>query len=110
MSDAVQIFTDANFAGQALQNSLPVIVDFWAEWCGPCKMLTPIIEEVAKELSGKVVVGKLNVDESPETASRYGVTGIPTILLLKGGQIIEQQTGLLPKKALMSKISKAFGI
>jgi thioredoxin 1 len=106
----MQIFTDDNFTTDALKNPLPVVVDFWAEWCGPCKALTPIIEEVAKEMSGRVVVGKCNVDESPTVASRYGVSGIPTLLFIKAGQVVDQHTGLLPKKPLLNKITKTFGL
>ena len=110
MSEYAVAFTDANFAEQALRNPLPVIVDFWAEWCGPCKTLTPIIDDIAREMAGKIIVGKVNVDESPDTAARYGVNGIPTLLFIKGGQVLNQQTGLLAKKPLMDKIVKTFGI
>jgi thioredoxin 1 len=102
-------FTDENFTEAALRAPLPVIVDFWAEWCGPCRMLTPIIDEIAKEMSGAVIVGKLNVDESPGTAARYGVSSIPTLLFIKGGEVVEQHTGLLGKKMLSDKIRKTFG-
>jgi thioredoxin 1 len=103
-------FTDENFAEAALKSALPVIVDFWAEWCGPCRMLTPIIDEIAQEMSGALVVGKVNIDESPKTAARYGVSSIPTLLFIKGGEVVEQQTGLLAKKMLRDKIRKTFGI
>jgi thioredoxin len=103
-------FTDDSFAAEALQNPLPVVVDFWAEWCGPCKMLTPIIEGIAQEMAGRVVIGKCNVDESPKVAARYNVTGIPTLLFIKNGQVVSQHTGLLPKKLLMDKITKTFGL
>jgi thioredoxin 1 len=110
MADGVVVFTDENFSQAALQNPLPVLVDFWAEWCGPCRMLTPIVDEIAREMAGNVVVGKVNVDDSPKTAARYGVTSIPTLLFVKGGEVVEQHTGLLPKKMLGDKIRKAFGI
>jgi thioredoxin 1 len=106
----MQQFTDSTFETDVLRNPLPVIVDFWAEWCGPCKALTPIIEEAANELAGKVVVGKLNVDENPGVASRYSVTSIPTLLFIKAGQVVDQHTGLLPKKLLVAKITKTFGL
>jgi len=103
-SDVLFEFTDANFEAEALKAPLPVLVDFWAEWCGPCKMLTPIIEEVAQEYGAKVKIGKLNVDQSPATASRYAVSNIPTILFIKAGNVVDQQVGLLAKKALKAKI------
>ena len=109
MADVVT-FTDENFAEAALKSALPVIVDFWAEWCGPCRMLTPIIDEIAQEMSSALVVGKVNIDESPKTAARYGVSSIPTLLFIKGGEVVEQQTGLLAKKMLREKIRKTFGI
>jgi thioredoxin 1 len=101
-------FTDDNFTAEALQNPLPVVVDFWAVWCGPCKMLSPVIEEIAGELAGTIVVGKLNVDDNPKTAARYGVSGIPTLLFIKNGQVVGQHTGLLAKKALLNKINTTF--
>jgi len=109
MAETMVTFTDENFAEAALRNPLPVIVDLWAEWCGPCRMLTPIIDEIAKEMSGSIIVGKLNVDECPKTAARYGVSSIPTLLFIKGGEVVEQHTGLLGKKPLSDKIRKTFG-
>ena len=108
MSEHTVNFTDSNFADQVLANSLPVVVDFWAEWCGPCKMLTPIIDEIGKDLAGSVVIGKLNVDENPEVAGRYGVTSLPSLLFIKGGQVVEQHTGLLAAKPLREKIRRVF--
>jgi thioredoxin 1 len=108
MGGAITTFTDENFAEAALRNPLPVLVDFWAEWCGPCRMLTPIIDEIATEMSGVLVVGKLNVDENPKTAARYGVSSIPTLLFIKDGEVVEQHTGLLGKKMLSDKIRKTF--
>ena len=110
MSEGMKEFTDANFAADALASPLPVIVDFWAEWCGPCKMLTPILSKIAAGLEGKVTIGKLNVDQNPQTAARYMVNSIPTLLFIKDGQVREQHTGLLAEKPLSEKIKKAFSL
>ena len=99
-------FTVSNYDTEALKSQLPVLVDFWAEWCGPCKMLTPAIEEIAQEYKGRVKVGKLNVDNAPEIASRYGVTSIPTLLFIRNGNVIEQHVGMLAKKVLIAKIDQ----
>jgi thioredoxin 1 len=99
-------FTDDNFEAEVLKSSVPVLVDFWAEWCGPCKMLTPIIEELAGTYGGTIKIGKLNVDNSPVSASRYAVNSIPTLLFVKGGNVVDQHVGLLAKKALQSKIDQ----
>jgi thioredoxin 1 len=102
--------TDETFSAEVLSNKLPVIVDFWAEWCGPCKMLTPIINELATELKGKVAVYKLDIDSNPQTAARYAINSIPSLLFFKNGTIVDQHTGLLAKAPLKSKISKVFQI
>jgi len=104
----VKEFTDQNFAGDVLSSTLPVVVDFWAQWCGPCKMLTPIIEELASEYNGKIVIGKMDVDANPQTPSRYGINSIPSLLFIKNGNVMEQHTGLLAKKALKDKIDRVF--
>ena len=98
--------TDANFAQDVLQSSEPVVVDFWAEWCGPCRMLAPTIETLASEYTGKVAVGKLNVDDNPETAMKYMVRGIPTVMVFKGGQMVDQVVGLVDKDSLKRVIDK----
>jgi thioredoxin 1 len=94
----------SDFETQVIKSELPVLVDFWAEWCGPCKMLTPTIETVAEEQNGKIKVCKLNIDNAPDIASKYGISSIPTLLFFKNGNIVEQQVGMLAKKALDAKI------
>ena len=106
-SENIFDFTDANFQSEVLESSMPVLVDFWASWCGPCKAIAPIIEEVAVEYQGKVKVGKVNVDENPATPSNYGVRGIPTLILFKDGEILDQIVGALPKNQLQSMLDKA---
>lgn|SRR3989338_3277269 len=98
--------TDANFKKEVLESDLPVLVDFWAAWCGPCKMIAPAIEELAKEYSGKCKIGKLNVDENPKATTHYGIMSIPTLIFLKEGQVIEQISGALSKSELKKKIEE----
>jgi len=93
--------SDANFESEVLQSSEPVLVDFWAEWCGPCKMLSPIVDEVSTDLQGRVKVVKVNIDENPHTPTKYGVRGIPTLMLFKGGTLAATKVGALPKAQLM---------
>lgn len=100
-------FTDANFQQDALNSDKPVVVDFWAPWCGPCKMVTPIIEELAKEYEGKVIVGKLNVDENTQTAGTYGVMSIPTVMVFKNGKPVQSLVGAQGKQTYKSEIDKA---
>lgn len=102
--DQVLEITDANFDQTVMQSDTPVIVDFWAEWCGPCKMLTPIIDDLAGEYDGKVRFGKVNVDNNPAVASRFGITSIPTLIFVKGGSVADQHVGLLAKEPLKKKI------
>lgn len=104
-SDKVQTITDGNF-DETISGGRTVLVDFWAEWCGPCRRLAPTVEELAGHYDGKVVVGKLNVDENPNTASKFSIRGIPTLLLFKGGQVVEQVVGLADKDSLKKVIDK----
>lgn len=104
MSEHIHYVTDANFESEVLQSSSPVLVDYWAEWCGPCKMIAPILDEVAKEYNGKLKVAKLNIDENQETPAKYGIRGIPTLMLFKGGNIEATKVGALSKSQLAAFI------
>lgn len=103
---ADQTFKDQNFQQDVLKNETPVVVDFWAPWCGPCKMVSPIIEELAKDYQGKVVVGKMNVDENPEVAGTYGVMSIPTVMVFKGGKPVQSLVGAQGKQTYKQEIEK----
>lgn len=98
-------FTDAAFDQDVLNSEVPVLVDFWAPWCGPCRAMSPTVDAIAAEYAGKVKVGKLNTDENPATAGRFQIRGIPTLLLFKGGQVVEQRVGAMPKPELVKMLA-----
>ena len=102
MSEAV--LTDQNFKAEVLKSKVPVLVDFWAEWCGPCKMLAPIVEKIAKDYNGKIKVGKLNVDDNPDTPGEYGIQGIPTLMIFKSGELLKRIVGFQPEDKIKSEI------
>ena len=99
-SDLIHHTTDAGFESDVLKSNQPVLVDYWAEWCGPCKMIAPFLDELAADKAGKLTVAKVNIDENPQTPRKYGVRGIPTMILFKGGQVAAQKIGALPKSKL----------
>ena len=108
MSDLLQL-TDENFQSEVIESKLPVLVDFWAPWCGPCRMLGPIVEELAGEYEGKVVFAKMNTDECPATPSSYGIMSIPSLLLFQNGEVADRAVGMRPKKALQEWIDGTVG-
>ncbi len=105
MSEKIAQLTTQNFKSTVSAAATPVLVDFWAPWCGPCKAIAPILEELATELDGKLTIAKVNIDDHGEVASEYGIRAIPTMLLFKGGQVVEQLVGMMPKAALKTKIA-----
>ncbi|MCB4755621.1 MAG: thioredoxin [Elusimicrobia bacterium] len=100
--------TDQNFETEVLKSDKPVLVDMWAPWCGPCRMLTPVVEELAKEYADRAKIGKLNTDENPDTAERFQISAIPTLLFFKNGQLVEQLTGVRPKPEIKSVLERLF--
>jgi thioredoxin 1 len=108
-SKNIATFTQENFDAEVLKSTSPVLVDFWAEWCGPCKAISPILDELADEFAGKVKIGKVNVDEQQKLAADFGVRGIPTLLVMHNGQVVEQIVGLKSKRDLKASLDKVTG-
>lgn len=106
MAGNVQEVSDGNFESEILKSSIPVLVDFWAPWCGPCKSIAPILEEIAGEYAGKIKIAKLNVDDNPKTPSQYDVRGIPNLIFFNGGAVVDRIVGAVPKDQLVAAISK----
>jgi thioredoxin 1 len=105
MSEPIEL-TDDNFEQEVLKSDLPVLVDFWATWCGPCRMVGPIVDELAKEYAGKLKVGKLNVDSNGKTSIKYGIMSIPSLLFFKKGQVVDQMVGAAPKNSFVEKLNR----
>ena len=104
MSDSIVFLTDESFQNEVIESAEPVLVDYWAEWCGPCKMIAPILTEIASEYQGKIKVAKLNIDENPQTPPKYGIRGIPTLMLFKNGNVEATKVGALSKSQLTAFI------
>jgi thioredoxin 1 len=105
---AIEI-TDKNFSELVEKSGVPVMIDFWAEWCGPCRMVGPIVDELATEYTGKAVVGKVNVDENPDISAKFGIRNIPTVIFLKAGQVVDKSVGAVPKNVLAEKMDALLG-
>ncbi len=106
MSDIIYQFTDSNFNSEVINSEIPVLVDFWAVWCGPCKLITPEIEKLAEEKSNDLKIGRLNVDENRDTAIKYSISSIPTLLLFKNGEVVKKLIGAMPKDKILAEISQ----
>ncbi|MBP9096548.1 MAG: thioredoxin [Ignavibacteria bacterium] len=102
--------TDANFDAEVINSDKPVLIDFWAVWCGPCKLIAPVVEEVAKEYEGKFKVGKMDIDNNPNVAMKYGIRSIPTLLIFKDGKVVDQIVGAVPKNVITSKMDTFSGV
>lgn len=107
MSDSITHITDSSFDQEVLQSDVPVLVDYWAEWCGPCKMIAPILDEIAADYEGKLKITKLNIDENPETPPKFGIRGIPTLMIFKGGDVQSTKVGALSKSQLTAFIDQS---
>lgn len=107
MSKNVKTFTDKNFDAEVLKSDVPVLVDFWAEWCGPCRVIGPVVEQIAQEYRGKVKVGKVDVDSNPSTSVKYGIRSIPSLLVFQGGTVSNQVVGAVPKKDIEKLLDSA---
>jgi thioredoxin 1 len=103
------VVTDSTFDSEVVESPTPVLVDFWAEWCQPCKMIAPVLEQIASENDGKIKIAKLNVDENPSLMQQFGIRGIPTLILFKGGQPVETLVGFMPKTAILGRLEKHIG-
>ena len=108
MADLVQI-TDAGFEADVVGNAKPVVLDFWAPWCGPCRMMEPVLHEIAEEFADKIVIGKLNVDENPATAQKFDILSIPTLLVFANGEVVKKLVGAMPKKRLLDELAPWIG-
>lgn len=109
MAGNIVEITDKNFEAEVLKSEMPVLVDFWAAWCGPCRAIAPVIDEIASEYKGKIKVGKCNVDENPQTPSRYGIRAIPTLIFFKNGNVVDQITGAVGKSQISAVIDRLIG-
>jgi len=105
-AENIVILTPSNFADEVVKSTIPVLVDFWAEWCGPCKMIAPVLDELASEFEGRVKIGKVNIDEAQALAGEYGIRSIPTLLIFKEGQVVEQIVGMRSKRDLKGSLEK----